>query len=42
MQSNNGVRPARISVDVIRKIEGLRSCVRAGDAGRYVSFLLER
>jgi hypothetical protein len=24
-------------MDVIRKIESLRSCVRAGDAGRYAA-----
>jgi hypothetical protein len=33
-QSNNGMHPTRISVDVIRKIESLQSCVRAGDAWR--------
>ena len=32
---NNGMHPTRVSVDVIRKVEGLFSCVRAGDAGRY-------
>jgi hypothetical protein len=31
---NNGTHPTRISVDVIRQIESLRSGVRAGDAGR--------
>ena len=32
--SNNSMHPTRFSVDVIRKIDSLRSCVRAGDAGR--------
>jgi len=32
-QSNNGIHPTRFSSDVIRKIERLSSCVRAGDAG---------
>ncbi len=36
---NNGMHPTRISVDVIRQLEGLFSRVRAGDAGRYASSL---
>ena len=31
---NNGMHPTRISLEAIRKIGCLRSCVRAGDAGR--------
>lgn len=38
---NNGMRPTRTSMDVIRKIESLCSCVRAGDAGRYASNALK-
>jgi hypothetical protein len=30
------MHPTRIISDVIHKIEGLRCCVRAGDAGRSV------
>lgn len=33
-QSNNDMHPNRFSADVIRKIESLFSCVRAGDARR--------
>jgi hypothetical protein len=34
---NNGMHPTRFSMIIIRQIEGLSSCMRAGDARRYAS-----
>jgi hypothetical protein len=33
-QHNNGMHPTRFSLALIRQLEGLLYCVRAGDAGR--------
>ena len=38
--SNNGMHPTRFSMDVIRIIECLIHCLRAGDAGRYAALLI--
>jgi hypothetical protein len=37
---NIGMHPTRVSMDVIRQLEGLCNCVRAGDAGRYAAYPL--